>query len=85
MSLVKHLVNERNLLQFSEYFRLTPLVVSALFGVWMMDMYASSHNIVTNVALASISFILIGFFMISTAITLYAITRISTKFKHNEV
>jgi hypothetical protein len=29
--------------------------------------------------LASISFILIGFFMVSTAITLYAITRIRNK------
>jgi hypothetical protein len=30
--------------------------------------------------LASLAFILIGFFMLSTAITLYAIARISEKF-----
>jgi hypothetical protein len=39
----------------------------------------ASHQITTNVALASIAFILIGFFLISTAITLYSITRISRK------
>jgi glycosyltransferase involved in cell wall biosynthesis len=49
------------------------------FGVWMMELYADSGRIVTNVALASISFVLIGFFMISTAITLYAITRIARR------
>lgn len=55
------------------------LLAGTLFGVWMMQMYASSGRIVTNVALASIGFILIGFFAISTAITLYAITRISKR------
>jgi hypothetical protein len=55
------------------------LVAGVFFGLWMMTEYAQTHQISTNVALASISFILIGFFMISTAITLYAITRISTK------
>jgi glycosyltransferase involved in cell wall biosynthesis len=55
------------------------LFVGIVFGVWMMDLYASSHQITTNIALASISFIMLGFFMISTAITLYAITRITKK------
>ena len=44
-------------------------------------MYAASGQIVTNVALASITFILLGFFMVSTAITLYAIARIFEKTK----
>ena len=48
------------------------------FGVWMLQIYALTHSIVTNIALASLAFVTIGFFMISTAITLYAITRLST-------
>ncbi len=55
------------------------LIVGAVFGVWMMNIYASVHRIVTNIALASIGFLLIGCFMISTAITLYAITRLSKR------
>lgn len=55
------------------------LSIGVFFGVWMMTLYAESHAIQTNVALASISFIIIGFFMISTAITLYAIGRLSTQ------
>ena len=49
------------------------------FGVWMLQIYANTHSIVTNIALGSLAFIIIGFFMISTAITLYAITRITKK------
>jgi len=46
------------------------------FGVWMLQIYANTHSIVTNIALGSLAFVIIGFFMISTAITLYAITRV---------
>ncbi len=49
------------------------------FGVWMLQIYAITHSIVTNIALASIAFVLIGFFMLSTAITLYAISRLSKR------
>lgn len=45
----------------------------------MMNAYAVEHRIITNLALASIAFILIGFFMISTALTLYAINRLAKK------
>jgi hypothetical protein len=55
------------------------LLVGAVFGVWMLQIYAAEHRIVTNVALASIAFTLIGFFAISTAITLYAISRLAKK------
>ena len=80
MSLIKLVVEDRPLI-FLGLPGIASIVVGALFGVWMLDMYSMTQNIATNVALASISFILIGFFMISTAITLYAITRLSTKFK----
>jgi len=59
------------------------LIVGAVFGVWMLQLYAVEHRIVTNVALASITFILMGFFALSTAITLYAITRLNRKMNRN--
>jgi hypothetical protein len=49
------------------------------FGVWMLQIYAIEHHIATNIALASIAFVLISFFMLSTAIMLYAILRLSRK------
>jgi glycosyltransferase involved in cell wall biosynthesis len=55
------------------------LLVGISFGVWMMQIYALRKVIETNVALASLALVVIGFFMLSTAITLYAISRISKK------
>ena len=49
------------------------------FGTWMLELYAEMHRIVTNVALGSITLIFIGFFMLSTAVTLYALGRLSEK------
>jgi glycosyltransferase involved in cell wall biosynthesis len=49
------------------------------FGVWMLQIYAKNQVIVTNIALASIAFVLVSFFLLSTAITLYAISRLSRK------
>jgi glycosyltransferase involved in cell wall biosynthesis len=83
MSIVKLVVEDRPL-PFLGIPGLLFLVAGTLFGVWMMDMYAASGRIVTNVALASISFVLLGFFMISTAITLYSITRLSQKMSKNK-
>lgn len=55
------------------------LIVGAVFGVWMLQIYAAEHRIVTNIALASIAFILMGFFALSAAITLYAISRLAKR------
>jgi hypothetical protein len=55
------------------------LVVGVVFGVWMLQIYAAEHRIVTNIALASIAFVLIGFFALFTAVTLYAISRLARK------
>lgn len=60
------------------------LIVGAFFGVWMLQLYAAEHRIVTNVALASVAFILLGFFALSTAITLYAISRLAKKTNRKE-
>ena len=78
MSIVKLVVEDRPLI-FLGIPGITSLIMGTLFGVWMMDLYVASGRIVTNVALASIGFLLLGCFMVSTAITLYAITRISKK------
>lgn len=55
------------------------LMAGAVFGVWMLKIYALEQRIETNIALASMAFILIGFFALSTAITLYAISRLAEK------
>jgi len=55
------------------------LLVGAFFGVWMLQIYAIEKSIVTNIALASIAFILIGLFAVFTARTLYAIARLAQK------
>jgi len=55
------------------------LAFGMFFGSWMMQIYASLGYIETNIALASIAFVLIGLFVIFTAITLYAISRLARK------
>jgi len=55
------------------------LIIGAFFGVWVLQIYTVERQIVTNIALASIGFIMMGFFCLSTAITLYAISRLVRK------
>lgn len=55
------------------------LIAGISFGAWMLQLYALEHRIVTNLALASLSFVVIGFFLLSTAIMLFAISRLSKK------
>ena len=78
-SLIRLIVEERPLL-FLGVPSLLFLLAGVGFGVWMLQIYSVERVLETNVALASIAFILIGFFLLSTAITLYAIARISEKF-----
>lgn len=49
------------------------------FGTWMLKLFIEEQQIVTNIALASLAFILIGMFTLFTAITLYAISRHTQK------
>jgi len=49
------------------------------FGIWMLKIFAEEQQIMTNIALASMAFILIGMFTLFTAITLYAISRQAQK------
>jgi glycosyltransferase involved in cell wall biosynthesis len=78
MSIIRLIVEEKPLTVLGIP-SLICLFGGAFFGIWMLQIYALEHRIVTNIALASVAFVLIGFFMLSTAITLYAITRIAKK------
>jgi hypothetical protein len=55
------------------------LVVGVFFAIWLLQIYAVEHHIITNIVLASMAFLLTGFFLISSAITLYAIKRLAEK------
>ena len=80
MAIVRKVVEERPLF----YLGLPGIaffLVGTFFGVWMLQIYALRHYIATNIALASIAFVSLGFFAIFTAITLYAIARSTQKRK----
>ena len=80
LSLLKLIVEKRPLLILgipSLFFLFTGLSI----GVWLLQIYSLEHAIITNIALASITFTLIGFFMLSSATTLYAIARVSRKIR----
>ena len=79
-SILRFIIEERPL-TFAGLPGLLLIIIGTIFGIWMLEIYAITHAIVTNIALASISFILLGLFMTSTAITLYAISRINKKLK----
>ncbi|MDI6846765.1 MAG: glycosyltransferase family 2 protein [Candidatus Bathyarchaeia archaeon] len=78
MSIVRLVVEERPLL-FLGVPGVVSLMAGIMFGFWMFQIYIAEHHIVTNIALASIAFVMIGMFSIFTAITLYAITRLTRR------
>lgn len=55
------------------------LMMGIGFGMWTLHLFTVEKRIVTNVALASLSFTLIGLFAMFTAITLYAIVRLTQR------
>jgi len=77
-SIIRLVVEEKPLL-FLGVPGATFLSVGALFGIWMLQLYSTEHRIVTNVALASITFTMVGLFSIFTSITLYAIGRLTQR------
>jgi glycosyltransferase involved in cell wall biosynthesis len=78
MSIIKLVVEDKPL-QVLGIPGIICLMAGASFGVWLLQIYAAEHQIMTNVALASLAFIMMGFFCLSTAITLYAISRLLRK------
>jgi len=83
MSLLKLIVEDKPLV-FLGLPGVLSLILGILFGGWMLRLYAVKQRIVTNVALASLTFVLIGFFFLSTAITLYAIQRVVKRSNENQ-
>ncbi|WGM90398.1 MAG: glycosyltransferase family 2 protein [Candidatus Bathyarchaeum tardum] len=74
MSIIQLVVEERPL-TFLGIPGLISLFAGIGFGTWMLKLFIEENQIITNIALASIAFTIIGMFMIFTAITLYAISR----------
>jgi glycosyltransferase involved in cell wall biosynthesis len=78
ISIVRYIVEEKPLIVLGMP-GLLFLFMGLGFGIWMLQIYAIAHTVVTNIALASVAFVLIGFFMLSTAVTLYAIKRMASE------
>ena len=83
MSLLKLIVEDKPLIYLGVPGALS-LILGVFFAVGMLQLYAVKHRIVTNWALASMAFVLIGFFFLSTAITLYAIKRVVKRSNENQ-
>ncbi|MFQ6065306.1 MAG: glycosyltransferase family 2 protein [Candidatus Bathyarchaeia archaeon] len=83
MSLLKLVVEDKPLVYLGLPGALS-LILGAFFAGGMLRLYRTEHRIVTNWALASMAFVLIGFFFLSTAITLYAIQRVSKKINQDQ-
>jgi glycosyltransferase involved in cell wall biosynthesis len=82
LSIIKFVIEDKPL-QTLGIPGIASLISGIFFGIWMMSLYAESHAIQTYVALASVSFIMIGFFMISTSLTLYSIARLGNRINKN--
>lgn len=83
MTLLKLVVEDRPLVYLGLPGILS-LVLGIFFGAWMLRSYAMEQRIITNQALAAMAFVLIGFFFLSTAITLYAIKRVTKRANQNK-
>jgi glycosyltransferase involved in cell wall biosynthesis len=57
------------------------LSVGGFFALWTLQLLAIERRIITNLALASLAFTMIGIFCIFTAITLFAILRATKRNK----
>jgi glycosyltransferase involved in cell wall biosynthesis len=77
-TIIKLIVEERPLVYLG-FPGVGLLFVGLFFGLWTLQIYAREGRVVTNIALASVAFGLIGAFAIFTAITLYAILRLTQK------
>lgn len=76
MTSISRLVIEDHPLQFLGLPGAVSILIGLIFGVWLLQIYAREHHIVTNIALASMTFTIIGLFSVFTAITLYSMSRV---------
>jgi glycosyltransferase involved in cell wall biosynthesis len=84
MSIIRLVVEERPLV-FLGIPGILCLFVGTSLGIWLLQIYAIEHQIITNIALAALAFVVIGFFALSSAITLYSISRLSEKVNKKKV
>jgi len=82
MAILRRVVEERPLV-FLGVPGVICLLVGAFFGAWMLQIYSVERSIPTNVALAAIAFVLVGLFTLFTAVTLYAISRLTLRISKN--
>jgi len=76
--LLKVMVEDRPLLYLGVP-GLLSIFIGLFFAAWMFGIYSVDNYIVTNMALASISFSIIGILAVFASITLYSISRVSEK------
>jgi len=81
MSIVRFILEERPLLLLGVP-GLLCLLLGSGFAIWILQIYTTTHSIITNIALASLAFVIIGVLMLSTAMTLYEIAKISANLKN---
>jgi hypothetical protein len=71
-SLIKH-VSIRHPLLFYGGIGVCRLLVGFLFGLWTLMLYAQEGRVVTNLALVSLSTLLLGVFSVFTGIILFTV------------
>jgi glycosyltransferase involved in cell wall biosynthesis len=78
MSIIRLVIDEKPL-QILGVPGLLCLIAGMAFGAWTMDIYRVSHVIPTGPAIAAMTLLLTSFFLLSTAIMLYAISRLARR------
>lgn len=78
LSFVRIILNEKPLLSIGLPGFMC-LFAGIAFGLWTMQIYAVGHSIPMGPAIAAMLFLLTSFSMLSTAMTLYAISRLAKR------
>lgn len=78
MTILRVIAEERPLV-FLGIPSMISILIGIFFGSWALQVYAEGQGIIVSIALAAATFLLIGFFTLFTAITLYAIIRLSER------
>lgn len=83
MSIIKLIVEQRPLTILGIP-GLLCLFAGSIFGIWIVQIYSLENQILALIALTCTGLILIGFFLVSTAMTLYAIRRLADEINQKE-
>jgi glycosyltransferase involved in cell wall biosynthesis len=80
MTIIRVVAEERPLI-FLGIPSLASIIIGFFLGLWALQLYTSGQGVIMSVALVAATFLIIGVFMLFTAITLYAIARTSEREK----